>query len=220
MTLARRFASADPLDRALALACINALTDSVWRRIAYEPPPAANSLGDVVLAGSDHLGMIGFFPPLVRQVQALGCRLTVIELDQAILHQARCLTAQGWSKRLNDKAPDGPGEKFLAEVYRQVYARAEGRDGPYALETGLHPADPDLIEAARKLKSALQKLQKPMSEMTRLIAKKLEQDEGYMDADTRKRLDAIDHVDQCAAILGDGHKALAVWHAVFGTPST
>lgn len=91
LTLARRFASADPLDRALALACINALTDSVWRRIAYEPPPAANSLGDVVLAGSDHLGMIGFFPPLVRQVQALGCRLTVIELDQAMVlrQQAR-----------------------------------------------------------------------------------------------------------------------------------
>lgn len=91
LTLARRFASADPLDRALALACINALTDSVWHRIGYVPPAAGNSLGDVALAESDHLGMIGFFPPLVRQVQALGCRLTVIELDQAMVlrQQAR-----------------------------------------------------------------------------------------------------------------------------------
>ncbi len=116
---------------------------------------------------------------------------TAENLLQESLHQARSLAAQGWSKRLNEKTPDGPGEKFLAEVYRQVYARAEGRDGPYALETGLHPADPDLIEAAKKLKSALQKLQKPMDALARLIAKKLEQDEGYMDADTRKRLDAL-----------------------------
>ena len=70
-----------PVGAGLALACINALTDSVWRRIGYEPPPAGNSLGDVVLSATDHLGMIGFFPPLVRQVQALGARLTVVELD-------------------------------------------------------------------------------------------------------------------------------------------
>lgn len=81
LALARRFGSGDPLERALALACINALTDSVWRRVGYEPPPAANSLGDVVLSATDHLGMIGFFPPLVRQVQAQGSRLTVVELD-------------------------------------------------------------------------------------------------------------------------------------------
>ncbi|MEO8543178.1 MAG: DUF364 domain-containing protein [Burkholderiaceae bacterium] len=91
LTLARRFGSNDTLQRALALACINALTDSVWRRIGYQPPPAGNSLGDVVLSGADHLGMIGFFPPLVRQVQALGCRLTVVELDPAMVlrQQAR-----------------------------------------------------------------------------------------------------------------------------------
>jgi uncharacterized protein (DUF4213/DUF364 family) len=87
LTLARRFASTDPLDRALALACINALTDSVWRRVGYVPPPAGNSLGDIALEKSDHRGMIGFFPPLVRQVQALDGRLTVIELDRAMVRR-------------------------------------------------------------------------------------------------------------------------------------
>jgi uncharacterized protein len=87
MALAQRFGSSDPLERALALACINALTDSVWRRVGYEPPPAGNSLGDVVLSGTDHLGMIGFFPPLVRQVQGLGSRLTVVELDMATVQR-------------------------------------------------------------------------------------------------------------------------------------
>lgn len=89
LTLARRFGSADGLERALALACVNALTDSVWRQIGFEPPRASNSLGDMQLTGSDHLGMIGFFPPLVRQVQSIGARLTVVELDQATAQRQR-----------------------------------------------------------------------------------------------------------------------------------
>lgn len=86
---ARRFASPNALERALALACINALTDSVWRQIGFEPPAAGNSLGDLQLSVDDHLGMIGFFPPLVRQVQAIGARLTVVELDQSTVLRQR-----------------------------------------------------------------------------------------------------------------------------------
>lgn len=89
LAMARRFAGADALERALALACINALTDSVWRQVGFEPPPAGNSLGDIHLSAGDHLGMIGFFPPLVRQVQAIGARLTVVELDQATVLRQR-----------------------------------------------------------------------------------------------------------------------------------
>ncbi len=89
LQMARNFASSNALERALALACINALTDSVWRQIGFEPPAAGNSLGDVPLSVDDHLGMIGFFPPLVRQVQAIGARLTVVELDQATVLRQR-----------------------------------------------------------------------------------------------------------------------------------
>lgn len=108
-----------------------------------------------------------------------------------ILHRARILAAPGWGKRIQENAPEGPAEKFLAEVYRQVIARAEGRDGPYSLETPLHPANPELLDAAEKLKDSLAKLFKPLSALARHIAKKLEDDEGFMDADTRKRLDAV-----------------------------
>jgi uncharacterized protein len=81
MVLAQRLADGDAVERAVALAAINALTDSVWRRIGYTPPPAGNSLGDVVLGPQDHLGMIGFFPPLVRRVDEAGGRLTVVEMN-------------------------------------------------------------------------------------------------------------------------------------------
>ncbi len=89
LALARRFSSSDALDRALALACANALTDSVWRRVGFIPPAAGNSLGDIALSRTDHLGMIGFFPPLVRQVQRLACQLTVVELDEATVLRQR-----------------------------------------------------------------------------------------------------------------------------------
>lgn len=89
LRLAHRFAGGSPVERAVALAAINALTDSVWRQVGYVPPAAGNSLGDVQLGAGDHLGMIGFFPPLVRQVQALGGRLSVLELDDAMVQRQR-----------------------------------------------------------------------------------------------------------------------------------
>ena len=81
MALAQRLADGDEVARAVALAAVNALTDSVWRRVGYTPPAAGNSLGDVVLGPQDHLGMIGFFPPLVRRVDEAGGRLTVVEMN-------------------------------------------------------------------------------------------------------------------------------------------
>jgi uncharacterized protein len=81
MVLAQRLADGSEVERAIALAAINALTDSVWRRVGYEPPPAGNSLGDVVLGPHDHLGMIGFFPPLVQRVADAGGRLSVVEMN-------------------------------------------------------------------------------------------------------------------------------------------
>lgn len=89
MALAQRLSGGDEVERAVALAAINALTDSVWRRIGYTPPPAGNSLGDVVLGPQDHLGMIGFFPPLVRRIDEAGGRLTVIEMNAEMVARQR-----------------------------------------------------------------------------------------------------------------------------------
>jgi uncharacterized protein len=89
MALAQRMAGGDEVERAIALAAINALTDSVWRRVGYTPPPAGNSLGDVVLGPQDHLGMIGFFPPLVKRVDEAGGLLTVVEMNAEMVARQR-----------------------------------------------------------------------------------------------------------------------------------
>jgi ATP-dependent DNA helicase DinG len=110
---------------------------------------------------------------------------------QEIIYEATCLTGEGWAKRLRDGAPSGPTENFLALVYKQVYARAEGRDGPYSLETQTWPLDEGISDKAKALKNALRKLQKPMQELVAAFRKKLANDEGLLDPDTRRRLDAV-----------------------------
>ena len=89
LALARRLVGGGAVERALALASINALTDSVWRQIGYQPPPAGNSLGDIALGPQDHLGMIGFFPPLVRRVTEAGGRLSVVEMNAEMVARQR-----------------------------------------------------------------------------------------------------------------------------------
>lgn len=81
LVLAAAFGGSDGAANALALAAINALAHSAWQRLGYRPPVAADSVGDVALAPGDHLGMIGGFTPLVRQVLAVGAQLSIVELD-------------------------------------------------------------------------------------------------------------------------------------------
>ena len=81
LQLAAAFGTGDGAANALALAAINALTQSAWRRLGYTPPPAGDSVGDLALAPGDRLGMIGGFTPLVRPVLEAGASLTIVELD-------------------------------------------------------------------------------------------------------------------------------------------
>lgn len=108
-----------------------------------------------------------------------------------ILKGAECLTTDGWSKRLNDSNPSGPCEAFIGKVYKQVFARADGADGPYSLETPVHPVNEDILSGAASLKKALQELQKPMNKLVKHIRDKLADNQGEMEADTRRRLDAV-----------------------------
>lgn len=108
------------------------------------------------------------------------------------LSAAECLPMENWPRRMNENTPSGETEKFMKAVYTQTFARADGRGGPYSLETEVFPVDDHLLKAARELKTALQKLQKPMQDLARIFHKKLTDDEeGLLDSDTRKRLDSV-----------------------------
>lgn len=133
-------------------------------------------------------------------------------LLQDITDAAQILTAPGWTRRLREGNPQGPCEKFLSLVYKQVHARAEGVHGPYSLETPTHPAIEGLADAATNLKKGLVRLQKPMNAMSALLRKKLADDKGDLNADTRKRLDAV-----AGSLDRRAKMAIAAWINMLGT---
>ncbi len=67
-------------ERTVGFAAVNALTRHLFDRAGFVPPAAGDSIGGLAPQAGEHIGMIGFFPPLVGQVTACGARLTVLEL--------------------------------------------------------------------------------------------------------------------------------------------
>jgi len=103
---------------------------------------------------------------------------------------ARALPAEGWPMRVIDGAPAGPTEAFLVLVRAQVYARAAGSDGPYSLETDATEPVDGLMEAARDLLVALERLQEPMLKLAELLKSRLDRDADELDSTQRQRIDA------------------------------
>ena len=77
--LARYCAGDDEADCSLGLAAINAITRHVYRQAGFTPGDALDSMGILDVAASDHVGMVGYFPSLVKRLRNNGTRLTVIE---------------------------------------------------------------------------------------------------------------------------------------------
>ena len=80
LELARGYAQSDPAAKALGFAAINALSQSLFSQAGWIPPETADALGQLEPRKDEHIGMIGFFPPLVGSIIAAGARLTVLEL--------------------------------------------------------------------------------------------------------------------------------------------
>ena len=80
LTLARGYAGRDAVDKALGFAAINALSQLLFARAGWALPEADDSLGEIAPERGEHVGMIGFFRPLVPELAARGARLTVLEL--------------------------------------------------------------------------------------------------------------------------------------------
>lgn len=94
LALAERWRSDDPGDRALGLAAVNALSRHLMDRAGFIPPAATDSIAGLAPQAGEHIGMVGFFPPLLKQVTASGARLTILELraDLAGQHDGYTVT--------------------------------------------------------------------------------------------------------------------------------
>ena len=77
--LARYCAGDDEADCSLGLAAINAISRHVFQKARFTPRDAPDSMGILDIAATDHIGMVGYFPSLVKRLRNDGVRLTVIE---------------------------------------------------------------------------------------------------------------------------------------------
>lgn len=77
--LLQMLASEQPLQRTLGLATANAL-------LAAGPLPETSReevLDGLKITAEDHVAMVGYFGPLVKRIQKIGCRFDIIELDSS-----------------------------------------------------------------------------------------------------------------------------------------
>ncbi|MBL1142468.1 MAG: hypothetical protein HND53_10585 [Proteobacteria bacterium] len=68
----------------IGLGAINAISQHVFKSHSFVLPEPENSLGSLILNEDDHVGMVGYFPPLVKAISKLSTRLTVIEKKEII----------------------------------------------------------------------------------------------------------------------------------------
>jgi uncharacterized protein len=80
LDVARRYVNDRGIGKTLGFAAANALTRCLFDRAGFRPDCSGDSIGQVDPQPGEHIGMIGFFSPLLRRITANGARLTVVEL--------------------------------------------------------------------------------------------------------------------------------------------
>lgn len=80
LALARRYAHGSGISKTLGFAAANALTRCLFDRAGFRPDCSTDSIGQVDPQPGEHIGMIGYFTPLIGRIIANGARLTIVEL--------------------------------------------------------------------------------------------------------------------------------------------
>ena len=85
--MASLYTMAEGWQKVLGMAAINAISQYLFKQGDYSLPAGGKTVTHLQLERGDHVGMVGFCPPLVEQVRHLGLALTVVELDERWLQK-------------------------------------------------------------------------------------------------------------------------------------
>ncbi|MBH90402.1 MAG: helicase [Magnetovibrio sp.] len=113
------------------------------------------------------------------------------EALDAVLLTARELPGPGWRQRLEGDTPHGTAEKFLSLVRQQVFARTNGKETTYSLETGTENPVTGLLDTAGDLHELLLRLLNPLQSLVHFLIHLLDEESENLDTATRNRIDAI-----------------------------
>ncbi len=79
------FGGTDPVQNMLGLASINAICQHVMRISRYTPGLADDSLGLMSIENGDRVGMVGFFPPLLKYLHSRNAELVIVEKNEQLV---------------------------------------------------------------------------------------------------------------------------------------
>jgi uncharacterized protein (DUF4213/DUF364 family) len=86
--LAKNFKSNDKFKKTLGLGAINAISQHVYSQAGLSLDFTTDSLGLLDLQSGDKVGMVGFFPPLVKKIEQLGNKLIIIEKKEQLIKKS------------------------------------------------------------------------------------------------------------------------------------
>ena len=110
----RRFTGAAPLDlvrnclgsdllaKTVGLGVLNALSQHLLRVSGFQLDRASDPLGRLDLANARHVGMVGFFAPLIKALAEHPGSLTIIEKDAKFLERSSRFLVTTQTDRLQD----------------------------------------------------------------------------------------------------------------------
>jgi ATP-dependent DNA helicase DinG len=110
------------------------------------------------------------------------------EALEAAVQASSALAGEGWTQRLGS-GPRGPGEVFLAAAYSHVRARSSDETF-YSLEAETQPLGEELLCAVQDLSRGLKRIADPLTQLARLLRKKMDDKNAQIEPYTRARLDA------------------------------
>lgn len=85
LDLVNGFGSVDPVTNMIGLAAVNAVCQSVMRQTGYPLDTATDSVGELRINGMDHVGMVGLFRPIIKEILETGAQLTILEQNQSLI---------------------------------------------------------------------------------------------------------------------------------------
>lgn len=134
------------------------------------------------------------------------------EMEEAldgVINAARVLPSPSWHQRISGGEPFGAFESFLSRVRQQVYARDINTGSPFSLEAAIHPPVEHLLEAAERLKVALDKIRIPLQSLMKGLMTLMDEEADEIDTATRQRIEAV-----CASLERRGVQQVLAWQSM------
>ena len=83
--LASKFNSKSLFERTIGLGTINAISHYLFMRSNFQFTPSKHIINDINIQYHDVIGMVGYFPPLVKKIDSMGNKLIVVELKEELI---------------------------------------------------------------------------------------------------------------------------------------